>query len=175
MKTYPLMDFAAFMKWIVFKRIRKVRPFWYMAYRKEDARAFLEKDCDWMYYSGHHLENRMTAFNHSYYLPKKFGIDLRNLSLSASVRSGQMSRQEALQRYSEPPHLEDDLLEYFKKRLGLGDEEFERVMHRPPKSYRDYPTYKSLFEKLRPFFYVMAKMDLVPMSFYIKYTSKTGV
>ena len=80
MKTYPLMDFAAFMKWILLKRIRKIRPFWYMAYSKEDARAFLEKDCDWVYYSGHHLENRMTAFNHSYYLPQKFGIDLRNLA-----------------------------------------------------------------------------------------------
>ena len=175
MTTYPLMDFAAFMKWILFRRIRKIRPFWYMAYKKEDARAFLEKDCDWVYYSGHHLENRMTAFNHSYYLPRKFGIDLRNLSLAASVRSGQMSHQEALQRYSEPPHMEDDLLEYFRKRLNLSDEEFERVMRRPPKSFLDYPTYKSLFEKLRPFFYVMAKMNLVPMTFYIKYTSRTGV
>jgi Predicted ATPase of the PP-loop superfamily implicated in cell cycle control len=175
MKTYPLMDFAAFMKWILFKRIRKIRPFWYIAYRKEDARAFLETNFDWVYYGGHHLENRMTAFNHSYYLPRKFGVDLRNLSLAASARSGKISREEALRRYAEPPYMEDDLLEYFKKRMSLSDEEFDRVMSQPPKSFRDYPTYKSLFEKLRPFFYVMAKMNLVPMSFYIKYTSKTGV
>ncbi|MCP2501624.1 MAG: N-acetyl sugar amidotransferase [Deltaproteobacteria bacterium] len=175
MKTYPLMHFAAFMKWILLKRIKKIRPFWYMAYSKEGARAFLENEYGWQYYGGHHLENRMTAFNHSYYLPVKFGVDLRNLSLAAAARRGQINREEALRRYAEPPYMEVDLLEYFKKRLGLRDEEFERVMRRPPKSYRDYPTYKSLFEKLRPFFYVMAKMDLVPMSFYIKYTSKTGV
>lgn len=175
MKTYPLMHFAAFMKWILLKRIKKIRPFWYMSYSKEDARAFLEKEYDWQYYGGHHLENRMTAFNHSYYLPVKFGVDLRNLSLAASARRGQMSREEALRQYAEPPHMEDDLLEYFKKRLNLSDEEFENTMRGPIKSFRDYPTYKSLFEKLRPFFYVMAKLDLVPMSFYIKYTSKTGV
>lgn len=175
MKTYPLMDFAAFMKWILLKRIRKIRPFWYMSYSKEDARAFLEKECDWQYYGGHHLENRMTAFNHSYYLPVKFGVDLRNLSLAASARRGQLSREEALRQYAEPPHMEDDLLEYFKKRLNLTDEEFESTMRGPVKSFRDYPTYKSLFEKLRPFFYVMAKLNLVPMSFYIKYTSKSGV
>ena len=175
MKTYPLMHFAAFMKWILLKRIRKIRPFWYMSYSKEDARAFLEKECDWQYYGGHHLENRMTAFNHSYYLPVKFGVDLRNLSLAASARRGQMSREEALRQYAEPPHMEDDLLEYFKKRLNVTDEEFESTMRGPIKSFRDYPTYKSLFEKLRPFFYVMAKMNLVPMSFYIKYTSKSGV
>jgi N-acetyl sugar amidotransferase len=175
MKTYPLMHFAAFMKWILFKRIKKIRPFWYMAYSKEDARAFLEKDCDWQYYGGHHLENRMTAFNHSYYLPVKFGVDLRNLSLAAAARRGQITREEALHRYAEPPHMEDELLEYFKKRLNLTDENFENIMSGPIKSFRDYPTYKSLFEKLRPFFYVMAKMNLVPMSFYIKYTSKTGL
>lgn len=175
MKTYPLMHFAAFMKWILLKRIRKIRPFWYMSYSKEHARAFLEKECDWQYYGGHHLENRMTAFNHSYYLPVKFGVDLRNLSLAASARRGQMSREEALRQYAEPPHMEDDLLEYFKKRLNLTDEEFENTMRGPVKSFRDYPTYKSLFEKLRPFFYIMAKMNLVPMSFYIKYTSKSGV
>ena len=175
MKTYPLMHFAAFMKWILFKRIKKIRPFWYMAYSKEDARTFLEKECDWQYYGGHHLENRMTAFNHSYYLPIKFGVDLRNLSLAAAARRGQINREEALRRYAEPPHMEDELVEYFKKRLNLTDENFENVMSGPIKSFRDYPTYKSLFEKLRPFFYVMAKMNLVPMSFYIKYTSKTGV
>lgn len=175
MKTYPLMHFAAFMKWILFKRIKKIRPFWYMAYSKEDARAFLEKECDWQYYGGHHLENRMTAFNHSYYLPVKFGVDLRNLSLAAAARRGQINREEALHRYAEPPHMEDELLEYFKKRLNLTDENFENIMSGPIKSFRDYPTYKSLFEKLRPFFYVMAKMNLVPMSFYIKYTSKTGL
>ncbi len=175
MKTYPLMHFAAFMKWILLKRIKKIRPFWYMSYCKEDARAFLEKECDWQYYGGHHLENRMTAFNHSYYLPVKFGVDLRNLSLAASARSGQLSREEAFRQYAEPPHMEDELLDYFKKRLNITDEEFESVMRGPIKSFRDYPTYKSLFEKLRPFFYVMAKMNLVPMSFYIKYTSKTGV
>lgn len=175
MKTYPLMHFAAFMKWILLKRIKKIRPFWYMSYSKEDARAFLEKEYDWQYYGGHHLENRMTAFNHSYYLPVKFGVDLRNLSLAAAARRGQVSREEALRSYAEPPHMEDDLLEYFKKRLNLTSEEFERVMRGPVKSFRDYPTYKSLFEKLRPFFFIMAKMNLVPMSFYIKYTSKTGV
>lgn len=175
MKTYPLMDFLSFLKWILVKRIKKIRPYWYINYTKEDAREFLEKEFDWQYYGGHHLENRLIAINHSYYLPNKFGVDLRNLSLAASARSGQIGREEALRRYAEPPHLEDGLLEYFKKRLNLSDDEFERVMSQPPKSFRDYPTYKSLFEKLRPFFYVMAKMNLVPMSFYIKYTSKTGV
>lgn len=174
MKTYPLMDFATFMKWVVAKRIKKIRPYWYIDYSKEEARAFLEKTYDWQYYGGHHLENRLIAFNHSYYLPKKFKVDLRNLSLAAAARTGMISRDEALKRYAEPPHLEEGLVEYFKTRLKISNEEFESIMTRPGKNFKDYPTYKPLFERLRPLFYVLAKANLVPMSFYLKYTSKSG-
>ena len=174
MKTYPLMTFVSFMKWILVKRIKKIRPYWYMKYTKDEVKAFLEKTYGWQYYGGHHLENRIVAFNHSYYLPKKFNVDLRNLSLAAACRTGVITREEALKRYSEEPHLESGLLDYFKNRLSLSDSEFEQIMSRPPKNYKSYPTYKPLFEKLRPLFYLLAKANLVPMSFYIKYTSKTG-
>jgi N-acetyl sugar amidotransferase len=175
MKTYPLMDFFSFMKWILFKRIKKIRPYWYINYSKEEARKLLEEQYGWEYYGGHHLENRLVAFNHSYYLPVKFKVDLRNLSLAASAREGRISREEALRLYAQPPHLEEGLLAYFKTRLQISDDEFERTMKETPRSYKDYPTYKKRFERLRPLFYILAKANLVPMSFYIKYTSKTGM
>ncbi len=172
MKTFPNMDFISFMKWILLYRIKKIRPLWYINYSKQEARELLEKEYGWQYYGGHHLENRMTAFNHSVYFPQKFNIDQRNNSLSASVRAGLMSREEAIQEYAKPPHVEPDLIEYFKKRLNLTDEEYNNVMSGPRKSFRDYKTYKKRFERLRPLFYLLAKANLVPMSFYIKYTSK---
>ncbi len=172
MKTYPLMDFWSFMKWILIKRIKKIRPLWYINYSKQEARDWLEKDFCWNYYGGHHLENRMTAFNHSVYFPKKFGIDLRNLSLAANARAGIITREEALEEYKKPPYIEPELVEYFKKRLGLSDDVYEKVMNGPRKTYRDYKTYKKRFELLRPMFLIFAKANLVPMSFYIKYTSK---
>lgn len=175
MRTFPNMEFFTFLKWIIFKRIKKIRPFWYMSYSKQDARAFLEREFDWQYYGGHHLENRMTAFNHSYYFPQKFNIDMRNNSLSASVRSGIMKREDAISEYSKPPYIEPELLEYFKKRLEFSDEEFEKIMKGPKKTYKDYKTYKQRFERFRPLFYILAKMNLVPMSFYIKYTSKNEI
>ena len=174
-KTYPLMNFWSFMKWVLIKRIKKIRPFWYIDYSKQEAMALLEKNFGWQYYGGHHLENRMTAFNHSIYLPQKFGIDLRNLSLAASARAGIISREKALEEYKKPPYIEPELLDYFKKRLGLTDEIYEKVMKGPRKTYKDYKTYKKRFERLRPLFHILAKANLVPMSFYIKYTSKTEV
>ncbi|SVB87449.1 uncharacterized protein METZ01_LOCUS240303 [marine metagenome] len=38
----------------------------------------------------------------------------------------------------------------------------------------DYPTYKKRFENLRPLFHLLAKADLVPMSFYLKYCFPVG-
>ena len=125
-----------------FCKNQKIRPFWYIDYNKEDARDFLEKEYDWKYYGGHHLENRITAYFHSIYLPQKFNTDMRNNTLSALVRNGRMSREDALAEYRKPPVAEKDLLEYFKKRLDLSDEEYEKVMQREPKSWTQYPTYK---------------------------------
>lgn len=83
-----------------------------------------------------------------------------------------MTREESLQLMQEPPHLEDDLVSYVKKRLGFSDDEFEHLMTLPKKTYKDYKTYKQMFERLRPFFWLMYKLELVPKSFYMKYTVK---
>lgn len=169
MRSYPLMTFARFMRWTLVGRIRKIRPFWYLDYSKEEARAFLERECGWQYYGGHHLENRMTAFFHSVLMPEKFDGDLRNNTLSALVRNGKMSRAEAWDDYSQPYVIEDELVSYFQKRLGLSPAEYDDIMAQPPKNWRDFPTYKKRFERLRPLFFALAKAELVPMSFYLKY------
>jgi N-acetyl sugar amidotransferase len=169
MKSYPLMTFSKFIWWSCFARIRKIRPFWYLNYSKEEARAFLEKEYDWKYYGGHHLENRMTAFFHGIYAPQKFNSDFRNNTLSALARNGKMTREDAWAEYSQPPEVEQDLLAYVKKRLGLSDAEYDRVMAQPPRSWHEFPTYKKRFERLRPLFGLLARRNLVPMSFYLKY------
>jgi N-acetyl sugar amidotransferase len=169
MVSYPLMTFSKFLKAAMFYRIKKIRPFWYMAYNKEDAQEFLKKEFDWKYYGGHHLENRMTAFFHTIYCPQKFETDFRNNTLAALVRNGQMSRAEAWKIYNTSPEPEPELLNYFKKRLGLSDEEYEAKMKEKPRFWWEFPTYKRRFELLRPLFFVLAKANLVPMSFYLKY------
>jgi N-acetyl sugar amidotransferase len=169
MKTYPLMDFYSFMKWTVVKRIKKIRPYWYISYSKEAARAILEKEYGWNYYGGHHLENRMSAFMHSCYLPQKFKIDQRNNMLSALARNNFIARDKALELYNQPPYIEPELLQYFKKRLSLSEEEYSKVMNASPLFFQSYKTYKKRFERLKPLFFVLSKANLVPASFYLKY------
>jgi N-acetyl sugar amidotransferase len=170
MKTYPLMTFYQFMKWSLIKKIQFIRPLWYTHYTKEDAKKFLAENYGWKYYGGHHLENRSSAFLHNYYNPVKFHLDNRNLSLAASVRSGVMSREEAIREYYFTPlEYNEELVEYFIKRTGLTREEFDRGMKEEPKFFTSYKTYKKRFERLRPLFKILADKKLVPMSFYLKY------
>lgn len=172
MKTYPNMPMHAMLRWMIVRGIKKFRPLWYMSYDKEEVKKFLTSEYGWEWYGGHHLENRFTAFYHSYFIPKRFGYDMRMLGYAAACRTGRLSRESALAELKKEPYLEPELLEYVKKRLGYSNEEFDRVMNLPKKTYRDYPTYKKTFEKMRPFFFLMAKMNLIPMSFYLKYTKK---
>lgn len=173
MKTFPNMNFFSFLKWTAVKRIKKIRPLWYIDYSKEEARKFLQDRYDWKYYGGHHLENLLSAFTYSVFKPGKFGLDDRNWSLAAAVRNGLMPRDKALEIYNKPVDDTSELQDYFIKRLGLQREEYERVMAGEKKTYRDFRTYKKRFERLRPLFFLMAKAQLIPLSFYIKYTSKT--
>ena len=167
--TFPNLTFYQFMKWALVYRQKFIRPFWYMEYSKQAARGELIAKTGWEYYGGHHLENRASTFAHTVWLPQRFNIDYRNLTLAADVRRGAMKRDDALELYRQPVVADQELIVYLKKRLEISDEQYEEIMAGPIRTWRDFRTYKKRFERLRPMFYVLAKANLVPMSFYIKY------
>lgn len=170
LKTFPNMSFWSFLKWIVIYRQKIIRPLWYIDYTKANAREVLTERTGWQYYGGHHLENRASCFLHQIWNPEKFGGDLRHLTLGAEVRAGAVTREEALEMSRTPMIPDPELVAYVKKRLGMSDEEYDKLLYgTPSRTFRDYETYKSRFERLRPIFYLCAKANLVPMSFYLKY------
>jgi hypothetical protein len=169
LRTFPNLTFWSFMKWLLLYRQKFIRPLWYISYSKQVAREELVRRTGWQYYGGHHLENLAAVFGHTVYLPQRFGVDFRNLSLAAAVRAGLLDRQEAIRTYSVPVEPDPAIVPYVKKRLGLTDVEYARLMHGPKRTFRDFKTYKRRFERLRPLFFLLAKANVVPMSFYLKY------
>lgn len=169
MRTYPNMPFGKFVKWTALSGIKRVRPLYWVDYRKEEVKRFLADTYGWEWYGGHHLENRFTAFYHSYFLPRRFGEDGRKLGYAALVRSGQMEREQAVALLESDPELDPSIVGLVKKRLGFDEAAFEAVMAAPARTYQDFKTYKKTFERLRPFFWLLYKMDRVPKSFYVKF------
>src|SRR5258708_2769746 len=115
------------------------------------------------------MENRTAYFVNNYYLPRKFGIDLRYAEFSALIRSGQLNREEALARLAEPKPFDEAILAEVKQRVGFSDAEWDAVMKAPLSHYTQHRTYKQTFERLRPFFFSLYKMGYVTRSFYEKY------
>ncbi len=170
MKTFPNLWMSTFLRYMLINRVKRIRPLYYLDYQKAEVKKFLAREFGWQWYGGHHLENRLTHFNHTYVFPLRFGIDQRLNGYSALIRTGQMSREEGVRKMSQPPPFDPELVDIVKKRLGFSDEDMMRLMTQPKRSYRDFKTYKHTFERMRPFFWLMYRMQLVPKSFYMKYT-----
>lgn len=169
MKTYPLMSFWQFLKWIMLYRQKFIRPLWYFRYSKSEAQRELTERTGWNNYAGHHLENRASAFAHQIWIPRRYGMDYRILTLAARVRTGQISREDGIASYHSPLEGNEELEEYVRKRLELTEFEYQELMSGQKRSWREFHTYKRRFEVLRPLFSVFAKAQLVPKSFYLKY------
>lgn len=126
-------------------RVITLRPLDYIDYNRERAFKELNDFCGFEYYGRKHLENIMTAFVQTYWFPKKFGLDKRTSHLSSMIVSGQMTRDEALKELDQDLYDEVQMNEYIgiiKQRLGLTDEDFDRIMAAPPHEHEDYKTDK---------------------------------
>jgi hypothetical protein len=152
LKTYPNQTLADLVYFGFIKNIKSIYPYYYLEYQKQTAREFLIKEYDWEYYGGHHHENRFTKFVIAYWLPEKFNIDKRKISLSAQVLSGQITRDQALQELQTPPYAPDELeidKTYTLKKLDLSIDEFEKIWKSPNRSFLDYPSYYPLMTRFK--------------------------
>jgi len=168
MKTFLNLDIDFWLKNIHRTRIR---PLYYLSYNKEDVKTFLSDSFGWQWYGGHHHEHKYTKFVKTYLLPKKFGIDKRYVEFSALIRSGNITKEQALKRISTPEEVDPGFVSYVKNRLNLSDSEFDKIMALPIKSYKDYETYKEYFIKNRDMFKDMLDKGYIPRTFFEKYCS----
>ena len=171
LKTFPNLWLRDFFRWTAIRGIKRFRPLYYIDYIKKDAMALLTSEFGWEWYGGHHLENRFTAFAHTYFFPRRYAADTRLLGYSAMVRAGQMTRDQGLELIAQPQEHDPELVKMVKKRLGFTEEDFESLMDQPKRTYRDFKTYKRTFERTRWFWWLMYKLNRVPKSFYIKFTA----
>lgn len=149
LSKYPTINFFQYYIYYPFlKGIQTVRLLNYIDYNKEEAMGLLTTKFGWRYYGGKHFESRYTKFFQAYYLPDRFGYDKRRAHLSSLVVSGQMDRDTALKDMEKPIYPDNKLQEersFIIKKLGLTEEEFEKIRVSPKRTYKDYPSSEALF------------------------------
>ena len=154
LKKYPKYTFLNLTYWTFIKRIEVVSILNYMEYNKDKVMKTLENELDWVYYGGKHYESVYTRFYQGYILPEKFNIDKRKGHLSDLIRSGQISREAALKKLDEPIYDKDLLRQdkiFVMKKFKLSEDEFEKLMQLPVKSFKDYPNSAKTVEKIKSF------------------------
>jgi len=149
LKTYPTLDFK---KYIYYSAVLKLNPISilnYVPYNKKAVKEIIQKELGWRDYGGKHYESQFTKFYQAYILPEKFHIDKRKAHLSTLICSGQMTKAEALEELKRPLYEPAQLLadkEYVRKKFGLTEEEFEKIMQLPVQPHHAFKTDKKLKE-----------------------------
>ena len=142
LKSFPLASifkYRIFYKYI--KGISVIKPLDYIPFEKEKAMIFLEKEFGWQRYAQKHYESRFTRFYEGYWMPKKFGFDIRLAHYSSLILTNQMTREEALKKVSVLPYDDEAIkedFEYVATKLGFTVDEFKDIMNGKNRTYRDY-------------------------------------
>jgi N-acetyl sugar amidotransferase len=168
--SFPHMSVAKLQYYIWAKGIREFRLMEYIDYNKNRVDDVLKDELDWEYYGGHHHENHYTKFFQSYYLPQKFNIDKRKTELSALIRSGQISRDDAVAEIEGSPyHFEQETVDYAIRKLGISPEEWKEIMDMPIKSHNDYKTLLPMLHSMKWPIKIATQMKVLPKILYLKY------
>jgi N-acetyl sugar amidotransferase len=169
-KSFPIMSMFDYIYYSFVKRIKQVRILYHIPYDEKKIMHLLTTEVGWKDYGGKHHESKYTGFFQSYILTRKFNIDKRKLHYSALIRSGQMNREEALQKIQIDPYDGGiEILNYCIKKLGFTHEEFERVMDEPPKLFLDYKSSYSLVKTLQKPIKWGTDIGIVPDTVYRKF------
>lgn len=148
--NYPLTSILWHKIYLPFiKGIKVVRPLNYVSYVKQDAMKFLIEKFGWQPYPQKHFESRFTRFYESYWLPKRFGYDVRRVQYSSLILTGQMTRQEALENLNALSYDESTIaydIEYIANKLGVTVKELNSYMELPKRSYRDFKSQRQIYD-----------------------------
>lgn len=149
METYPfssIFKHKIYLRYI--RRVKVVKPLNYMPYDKSAAMALLQQEYDWKPYPQKHFESRFTKFYEGYWLPERFGFDTRKVQYSSLILTGQMTREEALEKLQRPaydPETIEDEFNYIATKLNISPDELRQYLTMPKKFYWDYKNHVSVF------------------------------
>lgn len=145
---FPLVDILVYKVWYQKVLGMKVHhPLNSFPFVKKDAEEELEQRFGWNRFKHKHHESRFTRFYEDYWLPRRFGFEKRRAHFSSLIMTGQMTRDQALERISKPEmdeHFLTQEFEYVAHKLGLTVAELQAIFDNPKKTFRDYKNKRDL-------------------------------
>ncbi|HKZ73243.1 MAG TPA: N-acetyl sugar amidotransferase [Steroidobacteraceae bacterium] len=142
LKSFPLCDILTYRVWYRYgKGIQVEKPLNCVPYVKEAAMQMLVERFGWQRYAHKHYESRFTRFYEGYWLPTRFGYDKRRAHFSSLILTGQMSREQALEKLALPAYDPETIaadFEYIATKLDISVPELRALCEGPCHTWRDY-------------------------------------
>lgn len=149
LRNFPVTSILWHKVWLPYVRgIQVLRPLNFMPYIKMEARQLLIDRFGWQPYPQKHFESRFTKFYESYWLPERFGYDVRKVQFSSLIVTDQMTREEALAELVKPSYDKETIgqeIEFVANKLDIGVEELMCYMMLPKKTYKDYRNQEEVY------------------------------
>ena len=163
------LDLSHLFYYTVLLGIRTVPVLYYTPYVRKEAGEIIKNELGWVYPGAHYYDDLYQSLM-TYVLRVKFNFDRRKMHYSALIRSGQMTRERALEHLKEIYVIEDPkVIDLCIKRLGISREEFDQYMLLPVKTFRDYATNYGLMKLFRIPIKIASRIHLIPITAYEKY------
>ena len=152
------------------KRIKVFFPYYHLDYNRNEITSIIEKECEWQNTGAHYYDDLYQTLMSKWYL-EKFNIDRRKYNYSAMIRTGSLSRSEALKKLENKyVSNQDEIVELCLKRLGINSLFLETLIkNNHKKSFRNY---KTSYQTIKIFRFLIKKMSekkIIPSSTYFKY------
>ena len=148
LETFPIVDVFTYKIYYKYALGMEVfRPLNCVPYLKRDAERKLGELFGWEPFQHKHHESRFTRFYEDYWMTRKFGYEKRRAHFSSLIMTGQMSREEALEKIARPvmnEHFLEREFEYVAHKLDLSVQELQEIFDGPNKTYRDYRNKRAL-------------------------------
>lgn len=150
LKSFPIIDvFTSKLYYKYVLGMQVFKPLDLLPYRKKEAESTLHELFGWEKFTCKHHESRFTRFLEDYWLPRKFGFDRRRAHFSSLILTGQMQRDEALERIKKPEmdeHFLECEFEYVANKLELSVDELRAIFLGDNKTSSDYKSNRFLIE-----------------------------
>lgn len=142
LKKFPFTSILWHKVWLPYvKKIKLYTPLNYINYDKKNAIKVLKEKFNWQPYSQKHFESRFTKFYESYWLYERFGYDVRRVQFSSLILTGQMTRDEAIEKLKEKPYDQENIhkdKEFIANKLDITLNMLDEYMKLPKKTFRNF-------------------------------------
>lgn len=160
LKTYPTLSLLKLFYYSKIRGIKFISFLDYVDYDKKVAMKIISDKLNWTDYGGKHYESVYTRFYQSYILPAKHNIDKRRAHLSNLICSSQITRESALKELEKEIYPQEKIQsekKFVANKFGLSSDEFNELLARKNKIFKDYSNSYELFEFLKKVKRIMKK------------------